>query len=355
MRIWIDILSPKQLWMFTSLAQVLMARGHEVLLTSRRYEQLDRLLDTVFRDWSILRIGRWGGKSLEGKLKASAERLLMLLDTVLEWRPDTALSSGSIEAARIAYGLRIPHLLVSDTPHSPVNRLSAPISHRVLTPWIIPKKEWIQAGAPPSHIRYYKALDPWFWLREFKPDKKVLEELGLEENRYVLLRMPETAAAYLTESDEEFLHKVSMLLEILDVLKLLILCRYGEQTKAAEKILGGDPRVLVVSRLLPGSSIIYFSTLFLGGGGTMSQEAAILGVPAFSIYPGKLPTVLRFLSSRGLLKHYRNIGRMVKEVRKVLKRIDDVRKEWMRRAEKLRKLMKPPEEIVVREVESLSG
>lgn len=355
MRIWIDILSPKQLWMFTSLAEVLRSRRHQVLLTSRRYEQLDRLLDTVFRDWSIPRIGRWGGGSLEGKLKASAERLLMLLDTVLEWKPDIVLSSGSIEAARIAYGLGIPHLLVSDTPHSPVNRLSAPVSHRVLTPWIIPRKEWIQAGAPSNHIKYYKALDPWFWLRKFKPDNGILKELGLKENGYVLLRMPETAAAYLMESDEEFLHSVSKILDVLGDMKLLILCRYTEQAKAAERILGGDSRVSVVSRLLPGSSIIYFSTLFLGGGGTMSQEAAILGVPVFSIYPSKLPTVLRFLVSRGLLKHYRNTGRMVRELKRALRRIDEVREEWMQRAEKLRKIMKPPEEVVVKEIESLSG
>jgi len=353
MKIWLDILSPKQLWMHTSIAQALRQRGHEVLLTSRSYEQLDGLVDSVFEDWGILRVGRWGGGSLEGKLRASAERLSALLDPILKWEPDVAVSSGSVEAARIAYGLRLPHFLVSDTPHSPVNRLTAPISRRVLTPWVIPKEEWARAGADSRQVRFYKALDPWFWLRDFKPDKSVLDELGLKEGGYALLRMPETAAAYVSSEDEAVLSELSRLPETLRDLKLVVLCRYGEQAELARVSLGAKG-ALIVDKLLPGPSITYYSALFIGGGGTMTQEAAILGVPALSIYPGKLPTVLRFLVRRGLVKHYRSINGMFRDIPRILRRLSELRSAWTARAEKLRRLMRPPEEMVIREIEASS-
>ena len=85
--IWMDILSPKQLLLFTSLAKRFKELGYNILLTSRRYIQLDELLETSFREWGIIRVGGWGGGSLEGKLRASIERMGLLLDVVAGERP----------------------------------------------------------------------------------------------------------------------------------------------------------------------------------------------------------------------------------------------------------------------------
>lgn len=272
-----------------------------------------------------------------------------LLPHVFEWRPEVAASSGSVEAARIAYGLGIPHILVSDTPHSPVNRLTAPVSRRVMTPWVIPRSEWVEAGAKPGCVRHYKALDPWFWLRRFKPDKRVLKELGVEEMGYVLLRMPETAAAYLSAGDEEVLKGVERLARRLEDYRLVVLCRYRWQAELARKALKD---ALIVDKLLPGASLIYYSALFVGGGGTMTQEAAILGVPALSFYPGKLPTVVRFLEKRGLVEHYRGMVRLAERLRRFLRDIEEIRGEWSEKARRLREVMRPPEEAVVKELEA---
>jgi len=352
MKIWLDALSPKQLFLFTSIARRLHDSGYEVWITSRRYVQLDWLIESMFKDWGIIQVGEWGGGSLEGKLRASVNRMSLLLEKVLSVKPDLCFSSGSPEASRICYGLKIPHYIISDTPHSPVNKLSAPLSRKIFTPWVIPRKEWIEAGARKESIAYYKALDPCFWLRDFKPDREILEQLNVKEGEYVLFRMPETQASYLQEADEPFLKFVDKLAEEFEI-RIIVSCRYKEQFEYAKSVLKRN-NILIVDKLFPGASITYYSMLFIGGGGTMTQEAALLGVPAISIYPKKLPAVLGFLKKRRLILHLMNPIELADMVRRMLRRIDEVRKIWRRRAEKLWKIMEDPMDVVLKELRSLS-
>ena len=349
MRIWFDILSPKQLFLFTSLAKTLKDLGHEPIITSRHYIQLDDLLERISRDWNVAKIGSWGGGTLEGKLRASINRLGKLLDHIIKLKPDIAFSSGSVEASRISYGLGIPHILISDTPHSPVNRLVAPISEKVLTPWIISDDEWIDAGAHPKKIRHYKALDPCFWLRDFTPSRDQLRELRLKEGEYILLRMPETMASYLRMRDEQFLNFIENLVKILDELKLVILCRYREQSRIIHKSLK-DEKVLVIDKPIFGQSLIYYSSIFIGGGGTMTQEAALLGVPAISIYPKELPTAIKFLVENGLILYYSNTEQLLRGIRKILEERDVMRDEFKAKAENLWRIMEDPKKRVIEEV-----
>jgi len=349
MRIWFDILSPKQLFLFTSLAKTLKDLGHEPIITSRHYIQLDDLLERISRDWNVAKIGSWGGGTLEGKLRASIDRLEKLLDHIIKLKPDIAFSSGSVEASRISYGLGIPHILISDTPHSPVNRLVAPISEKVLTPWIISDDEWIDAGAHPKKIRHYRALDPCFWLRDFTPSRDQLRELRLKEGEYILLRMPETMASYLRMRDEQFLDFIENLVKILDELRLVILCRYREQSRIIRKSLK-DEKILVIDKPIFGQSLIYYSSIFIGGGGTMTQEAALLGVPAISIYPKELPTAIKFLVENGLILYYSNPEQLLRGIRKILEERDVMREESKAKAENLWKIMEDPKKRVIEEV-----
>jgi len=219
----------------------------------------------------------------------------------------------------------------------------------VLTPWIIPDDEWIDAGAHPKRIRHYRALDPCFWLRDFKPSRDQLKELGLEEGKYILLRMPETMASYLRMSDERFLNFVESLSRILEGLRLVILCRYREQSRIIRRSLKGEG-VLVIDKPIFGQSLIYYASIFIGGGGTMTQEAALLGVPAISIYPKKLPTAMKFLAENGLILYYPDPERLLGDIRRILMRRDAMREECKAKAENLWEIMEDPKKRVIEEV-----
>lgn len=347
MMLWFDILTPKQLFYFTSLVNVFRRKGYKIILTARRYEQLDGLIGEFFKDWEIRIIGRFGGYGLRDKLEASVERLKLLLDEVPIGEVDLISSSGSVEASRIAYGIKKPHILASDSPHSPVNPLTAPISRRVITPWVIDVSEWTKYGLKVSQIKKYKVLDPYFWLKDFHPDSSTLKNLNIEDE-YALIRLPESAASYLMINDAQYVRMLARFIEVIKNygLKTVIMSRYREQTEAVEKLLS-DNNVILVNKPVIGSHLIHYSRVFIGGGGTMTQEAALLGKPCISIYPSKQPTILRFLSKKGLVKHYTSLEESLRALQQILRKIDYFTEVFGENSRKLWKMMRDPEEELI--------
>jgi predicted glycosyltransferase len=53
--------------------------------------------------------------------------------------------------------------------------------------------------------------------------------------------------------------------------------------------------------VLDGLNLLWFSDLAVSGGGTMNREAAALGIPAYSMFRGKIGAVDRSLERDGRL------------------------------------------------------
>jgi predicted glycosyltransferase len=51
--------------------------------------------------------------------------------------------------------------------------------------------------------------------------------------------------------------------------------------------------------------------LVIGAGGTMNREAALLGTPVISCYPGKLLAVDGFYINKGVMKRSNNVDEVV--------------------------------------------
>ncbi len=133
MRVWIDILTPKHALFFEPLYRDLVSKGHELLLTTRTYREAEEALELKKLGFHV--IGEHGGATRIGKLLASGRRIVKLAQLIESWRPDTAASFSSPEAARVAFGLGIPHVTANDSPHiRPVARLTIPLSRYVCPP-----------------------------------------------------------------------------------------------------------------------------------------------------------------------------------------------------------------------------
>jgi len=146
----IDILTPKQVRLFKRLIQ-LLSKEHEVLVTARRYRETVELLE--LEGIGFVSVGEYGGEGLERKLEASLERSLELAGLISDLQPDATVSHASPEAARVAFGLGIPHICINDSPHAEaVARLTVPLCSRLLTPKIIPKGQWTRYGIDSDSI-----------------------------------------------------------------------------------------------------------------------------------------------------------------------------------------------------------
>ncbi|HIJ99481.1 TPA: DUF354 domain-containing protein [archaeon] len=286
MKVWIDLLTPKQVMLYSKLIPMLEKSGEEVFVTTRDYKETSELLQTKRIEAVV--VGKHGGASLEGKLSASIERMREMKGIVAKESPNIALSLSSPEAARVAFGLGIPHICINDIPEATAqSRLSVPLSEKIVAPKLIPKEVWAKYGMPPERVVQYDALDPVAWLRDFKPSDEVLNILELKNEKIITFRTSETNAAYLNESSngEKVLIK-PMIVEMSESFpdhRIVVLARYQEQADEIRNMRA--KRVLVPDKVVDAQSLIYHSDLFIGGGGTMTLESALLGTPTLACRP----------------------------------------------------------------------
>ena len=91
MKIWIDILTPKQL-LFSEPIVEKLEKKHDLLCTSREYDEFSKL--SKIRHFDLIFVGKHGGGDKENKLKASIERIEKLSKKIREFEPDLVISYG---------------------------------------------------------------------------------------------------------------------------------------------------------------------------------------------------------------------------------------------------------------------
>jgi len=355
LKILIDILTPKQcmlFMLFSKLSDELEKRGHEVQRTTRKYREVIELLQ--YKGMKATVVGEHGGRDLSNKLRSSAKRIIDLAIVAENVNPDIMVSFSSPELARVSYGLGIPHVCVNDSPHAEaVAKLTIPLSERLLTPKIIPKRAWTRFGITPEKIVTYDALDPWAWLRDFVPDQEGLKHLGLDSSKTVVVFRPEEShAAYLLgKIPEKFsiMTTIARLSDTRDDIQIVALARYEEQLNSLKKI-SGD-KIEVPSHVLDGPSLLSQTSLFVGAGGTMSAEAALMGVPTLSCYPGEPSIVEKYLIRKKLLVRVTDPEKLLNRIIKMLGEIKDFRDIWSMRAKGLVETFEDPIKIIADEIE----
>jgi predicted glycosyltransferase len=308
LRIWFDVLTPKQVMFFRRAVALLQDKGHEVLCTSRDYREPVELARIKGLELEV--VGKHGGSERYGKLVASAERVQALAEVVNGFSPDVAVTFSSPEGARVAFGLGIRHVGFNDSPHATAGaRLTVPLMSRLLCPWVIPMSAWTGFGISAKNITRYRALDPAAWLKGEKP-----RTAGAGRN--VLVRLEESKASYLADGKFSSASLVDAAVdELSQAADVTVLCRYSDQIDEAKKKYGG--RAKVMEGMFDGVPLLKAADLFIGAGGTMSAEAALLGVPTISIAPVRYH-VEDYLVKTGLIARTRDQKALLKIAKKMI-------------------------------------
>jgi predicted glycosyltransferase len=357
MKVWIDILTPKQVYLFGELSRRLESQGHDVFRTTRKYREVNQLL--ALRGLNADEVGKHGGPTLEGKLTASAQRTLELAKLMSRIKPDVAVSFASPEASRTAIGLAIPGITINDSPHSEiVARLTIPISKVLLTPGIIPDKAWLRLGATTDMIVRYNALDPVAWLRRLTPDPRVLSELKLDPSEpIVVFRAEEAFASYLADRASR---EKSVIIPLINSLlekarrpiQVVALPRYAEQVPAIRAAF--ENQIIVPEKVVDGPSLLFFTWVFVGAGGTMTAEAALMGVPTITCFPGPPTLVDEYLIGEGLVWRIVEPERATRKAMQAIENSEEVRREQRARAEAITSSMQDPIDVIAETVEKFT-
>ena len=306
MRVWIDITNSPHVPFFRPLIDLLRARGHDVTVSAREYAQTLELLDDAGIEHHIVGPAH-GGASALGKARALGGRLLALRRFARGRGFDVALSHASHELPLTARSLGIPSAYAFDYEFARLQHtLGCAAATRVVVPDAIPVDQLHRLRAPDRKIRRYPGLKEEYYLGGFEPDSGVLDALGVDRSRVVVVvRTPPDVSAYHRHGNPLFPDVLQRLGSDPGV-HAVVLPRTAEQRIAISGL--ELPSLIVPERAIDAASLVANADLVVSAGGTMNREAVALGVPVYTVFAGTLGAVDAALESDGRLRGLTSAG-----------------------------------------------
>ncbi len=320
--IWFDVVNSPHLRLFSPLIRRLEDAGLKCLVTSRSYGYLDSLFELL--RVPHIAVGEHGGGDRSKKLLHSMERVKGLVDIVSGFKNEVSLllSKASPEAVFVASHLGIPIITAYDNEFNvPQCKLTFPLSDSLLIPSIFPRNILSSFNTSKQKVASFNGVFEAAHIKYFKPSRRVLSLLGFSADDSIVVARPEPYQSTYFNIGKPRTLLVKIIKKLIQEVKgedfgIVIFPRSNEQRKLLQEKFGS--RVTMPSSSIDSLSLLLFSSVFLGGGGTMTREAALLGTPTISFYPGPQLAVNLFLIRKKLVKHILNPKAIVKEAEKVI-------------------------------------
>jgi predicted glycosyltransferase len=298
MRIWFDMTASAHPVVFRPVITRLQDSGHEVEITARDYAQTLELLK--LHGLEYVAVGRHAGASRTRKVMALAGRTT----TLHHWargRFDLGVAHGSNDLALAAAWAGIPAVNMFDYEFAiQQHHIGCRLARRVITPDAIPPSRLWRFGVTEAKLRQYQGLKEEYYLADFKPDPTILDQLGVDGERVVVVvRPPPDVSLYHRKSNPLFPRVLSHLGERKDV-QAVVLPRTDAQRRHVRAL--NLPSVVVADHAVDAQSLIAASDLVVSAGGSMNREAVALGVPVYTTYGGRLGGVDEALIRSGRLR-----------------------------------------------------
>jgi hypothetical protein len=224
-------------------------------------------------------------------------------------------------------------------------RLVIPLVQRLLIPWIIPKKEFTKFGINSKNITHYKAIDASIIAkRKISKNSKKLDKEN--KRKMILVRVEEEYASYSTKKRPA----IPILREIIKKFcdeEIIVMGRYISQVKQLDQTFGKKIRVL--SKVVDSKTLLENTNIFIGSGGTMTAESALLGIPTISY--NAVPNIIEsYLVRKKLVIRETNPKRVAASIRNIL---ESSNLETKKRSKKMLDSMEDPYPILVKTMKSV--
>jgi uncharacterized protein len=306
MKVWIDLDNSPHVLFFAPMIRDLERRGIEVLLTARKCAQTEELALRYGLKFTL--IGRhYESRSLVVKIGSALIRACALLWFVLGKGVGSAVSHGSRAMVIAASILRIPVMTIYDYEFASY-RLYNILSDRILAPSLIPIERLLHEGLNPKKLVPYPGLKEEVYVYDFQPDESVDKEIGRDPARKLItVRPPSTWAHYHNDQSEVLFEALLSRLAREPDAQVVVLARSAHQAEELRaKYRLEAPIFHVRSKALDALSLMSNSTAVFSGGGTMTREAALLGLNVYSVFGGRIGAGDEYLVSQKRLRILKN-------------------------------------------------
>jgi uncharacterized protein len=302
-RVWVDLTNSPHVLVLRPLIELMRADGHEVEVTARDFAQTLELCERFGIDHTA--VGRHRGGRVASKALGLASRSLALAHWARGRRFDVALGHGSNDVSVAAGLLRVPSATSFDYEWATAqHQINCRLARAVVVPDAIPPERLERYGAR-GKIHAYPGLKEEYYLADFEPDPAVLEELGLERARpLVVVRTPPEVSLYHRFENPLFRGVLDRLAA--SEAQTVVLPR----TDAQRAELAGRGSFVVPRQAIDAQSLVAYADLVISAGGTMNREAVALGTPVFTTFEGRLGAVDEALLQEGRLRKLDDPGQI---------------------------------------------
>lgn len=323
MRILVDIGHPAHVHFFKNFIREMEKRGHELMITARDKDVALRLLKAYnFEHTVIGRVNR--GKF--GLIREWVDRDRRIYSMARRFHPDILTGIHNPCVAHAAQLTGAKSIVFTDTEHATIASLvTFPFADVICTPSCFKK----DLGKKQVRYNGYHEL-AYLHPNCFKPNPAVLSELGIKENdKYIIVRFVSWSASHdIGQRGFDLATKRKLVEEI---------GKYGRVFITSESPLPEEFKEYRIS--LPPEKLhdlLYYARMYIGEGGTIATEAAILGTPSilcgtWAQYCGNYEDLSY---NYDLVSTYSEPALALTRALQLI-RIEDAKQEWQKKRDKL--------------------
>ncbi|MGN6638173.1 MAG: DUF354 domain-containing protein [Mucilaginibacter sp.] len=316
MRIWIDIINSPQVSFFVPFINDFRKNGHEILVTCRDSGNTVDLLKQNNIEFHI--VGERQKNLKEKKIRFFIKRLCKLYSFIRKQKIDVAASQSSFYQPIVARMLGIPCLYTNDNEHAKGNLFGFLFATKVILPVALKNESFTKKWPLRSKVVFYPSVKEAIYLSQ---NPELLNGLSQQKNKIYFRPEPWTAQYY--DGPQNFFDNT--LLNLLNEYDVIVLPRDKSQAEHYTQDKFG--KLTVAQKPLNLQNIISDCLLFIGAGGSMSRELAVMGIPVISIYQADLLCVDKYLVDRDRLKVDPNVN--YDAIKSMLNSNLEIKKEWV--------------------------
>lgn len=302
MKIWFDLSNSPHVNMFYDLIKELESDGNEIIITSRPLANTIQLLEQKGLKHKI--IGTHYGKNIFRKIYGFPVRIMQLNRYLKSLgKIHIAVSQSSFHSPISAWLSGIPSIYTNDNEHAFGNKAAFLFASKILIPENLKIKSNLLNKFISGKVNNYPGIKEGIYL--WKLGEKIHSIRNKNNNGYKNIYFrPEPRTAQYYNGKSNFLDDTIIALQT--EYNFIILPRDSIQSEYYKN--KKFHSVKIADSPIEFIKIATDCLLFIGAGGSMTRELAILGIPTISVYQDKLLEVDKVLISKGLMVHDNNLS-----------------------------------------------
>lgn len=296
MRIWFDISNSPHVLMFRDLINDLKFQGHEIIVTSR---PLANTIDLLNQN-NILHtpVGIHYGKNILLKFLGYPIRVFYLWRYLRDKQIDLAISQSSFHSPLVSYFLGSSSIYTNDNEHAIGNIPAFMFANKIFVPESFVFSKIGLMRRIQKKVKRYPGIKEGIYLWR-KSDNLLRNKTDSLNQPHRLFVRPEPTTAQYYKGGlnflDEFINKAK------SIYSITILPRNQDQVLhyTSDEFKG----IQVAKSPLTFDEIAKECSLFIGAGGSMTREMAMVGIPTISVYQDELLEVDKVLIDAGQMLH----------------------------------------------------